>query len=220
MRTTLKALMTERGITQQQLADTIGVSRAAVSKWQRLGVDSVANLQKIASALGIPVSYLTSGADSEKAIAPVTSGLIRPGYVRIPVYDVSGSCGSGCANNGGDLVTGAVDLAQWFIQSLPGVVSARGLQIIASSGDSMTPTIEERSLVIVDTAQTAFRSDGIYCLRVDGELFIKRIMRNLDGTLTLISDNPRYPQRTIDRAALPETAIIGRVVFAFNGRNI
>jgi phage repressor protein C with HTH and peptisase S24 domain len=45
-------------------------------------------------------------------------------------------------------------------------------------------------------------------------------MRNIDGTLTLISDNPLYPPKNIDRADLPQTAIIGRVVYAFNGRNI
>lgn len=219
MKTALKELMNNRGITQQALADTLGVSRAAVSKWQRLGVESIGNLQRIAAALGVSVQDLTD--DATGAVAPVTSGLVRPGYMRIPVLDVSGSCGNdGDYNDSGDLVTGAVDLAAWFIQSLPGVVSARGLQIIASSGDSMTPTIEERSLVLVDTAQTTFRADGIYCMRVAGDLYIKRVMRNMDGTITLISDNTRYPPRTIDRADLPETAVIGRVVFAFNGRNI
>ena len=226
MQNNLKKIMRDKGVTQQQIADALGVSRPTISYWSKSESLPAKVAMSLCAFLQVPLSALYGDTQEEdgKTIVYVR-GLesVRPGYVRVPIFDVSGSCGNdGDVNEtaGGVLVAGAVDLAEWFVRSLPGVVSARSLEIIASSGDSMSPTIEERSLVIVDKAQQAIRADGVYCLRVDGELFIKRIMRGLDGTLTLISDNPRYPQRTIKRSDLPGTAVIGRIVYAFNGREI
>jgi phage repressor protein C with HTH and peptisase S24 domain len=122
--------------------------------------------------------------------------------------------------NGAELVAGFVDIAAWFVNSLPGVTSARSLQIISSSGDSMEPTIAKRSLVLVDTAQTRLSAGGVYCLRVEAELYIKRVQRNLDGTLVLHSDNKLYEPMRIRRDDLPLTAIVGRVVYVFNGRGV
>ena len=225
MKNRLAQILKERGIRQQDLADQLGVSRQAVGYWTKAETLSAKNAAMLCAHLKVPLSELFGAETSTEGDHIIkVEGIepLRPGYIRVPVLDVSGSCGcDGDLNDSaGDLVTGAVDLAAWFIQSLPGVVSARQLEIIASTGDSMIPTIEERSLVIIDKAQQAIRSDGVYCLRVDGELFIKRIMRNIDGTLTLISDNPRYPQRSVNKADLPLTAVLGRVVYAFNGRNI
>jgi len=221
MRNRLKELMQSKGVTQQALANKLGVSRPTISYWTRMESLTVDTATAICGALGVSLSDLI-GAEGEgtEKIIPVQTELPPPdGYIRIHVYDVNGSCGGGCQNSG-DLVRGAVDLAAWFARSLPGVTTLNGLQIVSSSGDSMTPTIESRALVLVDTNQTALKGDGIYCLRVGDDLFIKRIMRNLDGTLTMISDNPAYPPSTVDRADLPDTAIIGRVVFAFNGKTL
>jgi phage repressor protein C with HTH and peptisase S24 domain len=219
MKNKLGDIMRERHVTQQELAQALGVSRQAISYWihaDRLTSDTAA---KLAAHFQISLGALFGAEESngEQMIRVTGIEPPPPGYVRVKVFEVFGSCGFGAHND--DLVKGAVDVAMWFAQSLPGVTALDRLEIISSTGDSMSPTIENKSLVFVDRNQTAIR-DGVFCLRIGDELYIKRIMRNIDGTLTLISDNPLYPPKNIDRADLPQTAIIGRVVYAFNGRNI
>lgn len=76
----------------------------------------------------------------------------------------------------------------------------------------------DKAFCVIDTAQTRILADGIYCLCAENQIFIKRLQRNLDGTLLLISDNPRYHPQTIDKLTLEErTTIVGRVVYVYNG---
>ena len=56
-------------------------------------------------------------------------------------------------------------------------------------GESMTPTIQNGDVLLVNTGDNRFHSFGVYVLEVAGERLVKRVQPKLDGTLTLISDN-------------------------------
>lgn len=212
----LSKIMKERGITQRELAESLGVSRQAVAYWQKGGNLSNERIKDIADRLHISADDLF-GIETPKTVD--ASLPVPDGYIRVPVFDVFGSCGNGRENHS-EVITGAVDLAEWFVRSLSGVTSINSLQIISSTGDSMTPTIEPRALLLVDRNQATFATgDGIYCLRIEDELYIKRVQRNIDGTLTLLSDNVLYKPMTVERSRLDQSAILGRVVFIFNGKN-
>jgi phage repressor protein C with HTH and peptisase S24 domain len=224
MRNNLKSLMADKGMTQMQMAKALGVSSPTISYWQRSDRLTLDVATRLCGVLGCSLSELmgaepeSSGA-GEKIIAVQTELPPPEGYIRVAVYDVYGSCGGGCINSA-DLVKGSVDLAAWFAHSLPGVTALSGLQIVSSSGDSMRPTIETNSLVLIDTNQRSFNADGVFCLRVEDSVFIKRIMRNLDGSLTLISDNPIYPPAQVSKVEMQQTQILGRVVYVFNGKSL
>jgi phage repressor protein C with HTH and peptisase S24 domain len=223
MTTAITKIMKEKGISQAELAKALGVARQTVGVWQKTGRMSSSVLPRVAAALQVSAGALVGEETTEQGqtVVRVVSDIPIPeGFIRIPVLDVYGSCGNSTQENSFELVTGAVDMAAWFARSLPGVTSINRLQIVSSSGDSMAPTIGSRSMVIVDRNQSALRGDGVFCFRVGSDLYIKRIQRNLDGTLTLLSDNPQYQPRTIDRADLPQSAVIGRVVYVFNGNSI
>jgi len=58
----IKALREARGITQQELADMIGVGSKAVSKWENArGLPDISLIKPLASALGISVPELMNG---------------------------------------------------------------------------------------------------------------------------------------------------------------
>ncbi|MCV6606966.1 MAG: S24 family peptidase, partial [Campylobacterales bacterium] len=40
--------------------------------------------------------------------------------------------------------------------------------------------------------------DGIYAIQMQGQIFIKRLQFNLDGTIDIISDNPNYSTKTFN----------------------
>ncbi len=52
----------QRGLTQDQLADVVGVSRSAVAQWETGRAGQVTgNLARIADVLGVGVEHLTHG---------------------------------------------------------------------------------------------------------------------------------------------------------------
>ena len=58
----IRALRAEQHMTQQALADVLGVTDRAVSKWERgLGCPDVSLLPSLAQALGVPVERLLAG---------------------------------------------------------------------------------------------------------------------------------------------------------------
>ena len=58
----IKRLREEKGITQSQLADMIGVSCKAVSKWETAkGLPDITLIEPLSSALGVSVLELMSG---------------------------------------------------------------------------------------------------------------------------------------------------------------
>lgn len=60
--TTIKALREKSGMTQAQLADKLGVSSKAVSKWETAkGLPDITLIEPIAKALGVSVLELISG---------------------------------------------------------------------------------------------------------------------------------------------------------------
>ena len=59
---TIKNLREAKGITQQQLADKIGVSSKAVSKWETAkGLPDISLVEPLSQALGVSIMELMSG---------------------------------------------------------------------------------------------------------------------------------------------------------------
>ena len=54
----LKQLRESKGMTQQELADLVGVTKGAVIHWEKYGFSSADKLQKLAGAFGVSISYL------------------------------------------------------------------------------------------------------------------------------------------------------------------
>lgn len=59
---TIKRLREEKGITQQQLAEELGVSSKAVSKWETAkGLPDISLIESLSRVLGVSVTELMSG---------------------------------------------------------------------------------------------------------------------------------------------------------------
>lgn len=80
----MKRIRTERGLSQERLAEQLNVSRQTVSKWENgLAVPSGDNLNQLGKALGVPVDFLLNG---ERALsAPAKEPPVpQPGRRRLP----------------------------------------------------------------------------------------------------------------------------------------
>jgi phage repressor protein C with HTH and peptisase S24 domain len=92
------------------------------------------------------------------------------------------------------------------------------LSLIRVEGDSMAPTLSAGDDILVDLADGPDRlRDGIYVLRVDGALLVKRLAIHPVGRrVTVQSDNPAYGD--LPDCGLDEIECIGRVIWT--GRKI
>ena len=73
----IKEILKERNITQQQLADMLGVTRSAITQ-QLAGKPSLATLEKIAEALGVEMYELfKSKSEIVEEITEETKNTIR-----------------------------------------------------------------------------------------------------------------------------------------------
>jgi transcriptional regulator with XRE-family HTH domain len=66
--TRIRAARRDRGLTQDELADQVGVSRSAVAQWETGRTGQVTgNLSRIAGVLEVNVEYLMNGNDKHAA---------------------------------------------------------------------------------------------------------------------------------------------------------
>lgn len=138
------------------------------------------------------------------------------GLIPIPRYDVSASAGPGAL----DGTERPVAHIGFDAASLARMCRARprDLSIIRVEGDSMAPTLNDGDDIMVDRSATQRRlQDGIYVLRRDDTLLVKRLtIHPSNSTLTIASDNGAYA--SWPGCSPDEVEIIGRVVWA--GRTI
>ncbi|WP_156680400.1 S24 family peptidase [Sphingomonas profundi] len=131
--------------------------------------------------------------------------------VPVPVLAVHASAGHG-ANVVGEERLGAVAFdPAWLRRLTKGATD--GLSIIRVSGESMAPALADGDEVLVDRRDGAERlRDGIYVLRLDDSLMIKRLARQPQGRrITIGSDNPAFPSwQDVDPARID---ILGRVLW-------
>lgn len=87
------------------------------------------------------------------------------------------------------------------------------LALISCSGDSMSPTLQDKDLVLVDLRPTPGR-DGIYAVIINHQVMVKRLRSRADGSVTIVSDNPAYPPEDYPAEVAAELVHkIGRVVW-------
>ena len=108
-------------------------------------------------------------------------------YYQIPSLSVSASAGSGITNYEIEVLD-YIQIPKTFFKTPK---NPKDLNIIQVSGDSMSPTLNDGDYIVVDTKKKGI-IDGIYALNINGEVFVKRLQFNLDGTIKIISDNPKY----------------------------
>ena len=81
---TVKRLREEKGLTQQQLAEEIGVSSKAVSKWETAkGLPDITLIEPLSVALGVSVMELMSG--DTVINKNISSNMLRSAFYVCPV---------------------------------------------------------------------------------------------------------------------------------------
>jgi phage repressor protein C with HTH and peptisase S24 domain len=76
----------------------------------------------------------------------------------------------------------------------------------------MEPTFSYNDIVFINRAKVDLQRGGIFTIKTEAGLFIKRIVSTIDGKIDIISDNDIYATQTLEPN---EIEVIGRVVCRF-----
>ncbi len=153
---------------------------------------------KLARFFGVPESEL--GGSKEKSYAGTGD------WVEVPRLTVEASAGPG-VTSGHELPFDSFQFSRKWLREHG--LEAGKLSAVRVIGDSMEPLLREGDDLLVDLSGKAFR-DGIYVVRLDGNLLVKRVTSQGLGRFSILSQNLSYPPISV---MADELELVGRVVW-------
>ncbi len=209
----MKELRKKLKLTQQELADAIGVKWHKIKDIEigksKIGVDIA---DKIREKFSISFDWLLTGKGS--MFAKETPQPAQD-TIEIPYYpDIYAAAGAG----GEALATPAklLHFSKSTLQELLDIPITHTLHIINAVGDSMEPTIHSGDKLFVlpfESDNHQIKEGAIYIIATPQGTLVKRLYPNpFANTITLRSDNPAISDITIQGDELNSTHIVGRVV--------
>ncbi|QNE31911.1 S24 family peptidase [Sphingomonas sp. NBWT7] len=191
--TVLEQLAAARGVSLSELSRLIGRNVAYLQQFVRRGTPrrlDERDRATLARFFGVAESVL-GGAAPEQEVA-------------VPYLSLAASAGRG-AVAGPETVLRTVAFTARMLRDEG--IDLGAASMIDAVGDSMLPTIRAGDRLLVDRSDRRVAATGIYVVRRDEDLLVKRVRADRSG-LTLLSDNPDYPPIA---CAPDEATVIGRV---------
>jgi len=204
--------------TQSSLAYSLGIRDASITGAKQRKTFPSDWAVKIALNYGLSMDWILTGEGpmrreggvSEES--PTYNGIkSRDEYFYVPKYNIQASAGHGAIAENEMVVDHLAFKREWVKNKLG--ADPKDLVLITAVGDSMEPTIHEDDLLLLNTAVNEVRDDGIYCIKNEFTLQIKRIQRMMGRELVVKSDNPAYQKFTIGPDQLGLLEVVGRVVW-------
>lgn len=218
----LREERTRLGLKPTDFKTIGGWSSRSIYDWESGRGSPKAEFLSLAEDTGLDVNYIISGRRAS-ATPPSLSGPVPApapldeDVISLPLLSATGSMGPGNDLITEDVILGEVPISRkWLNLNLPRS-RPEALQLVHAYGDSMGDTLRSGDFAIVDTDYQVADVSGVYVLQANGQLFIKRVSRLLDGTHQITSDNPNVRTVEVLNGSEP-VRICGRVVYGWNGR--
>lgn len=207
----LLELTQEKGSSLARLSEMIGRNPTYLQQFIRKG--SPRKLEEhdrkmLADFFRVPESELGGSLNiaEDKSYNARAALPLDPGWVDVPRLAISASAGQGAVVGAEAAFDNFRFSKKWLREQ--GLEGAQ-LSAISVDGDSMEPLLRAGDEVLVDLRQQPFR-DGIYVVRLEDALLVKRVAAQGGGRLSLLSQNLAYPPLDVSVDAVE---IIGRVVW-------
>lgn len=199
-----------RGLSQEQLAKKIGASQSQISTIEKeQSGTSLRTATAAAHALNVSMDYLVGYADDprpatelkrnlETAIARLADvdpdhGTVGDRYFEatdedfIAVDEIVAAPGTG-ENVIDERIVSRRKFARLWLKAHR--LDAHRCRIIRFYGESMEPTIPDGAAMLVDLESREPRDRGIFVMRIDDELLVRRLTQHPQGAWLMKSDNP------------------------------
>lgn len=195
----LKVLRIQKGLTQKQLAELLGIDRTSIVKYEtgKNGPTSEI-LERLADIFNVSVDYLLGRSESSAYISPPQKG------VKIPVLGVIPA---------GIPIEAIEDIVDWEEVPIDWTKGGKEYFALQVKGDSMYPEYLPDDVVIVQKTPTCESGDDCVVYVNGYDATLKRVIKNPDNSITIKPLNANYPPRTFSEAEIAKLPVtIGGVV--------
>jgi len=156
--------------TYKDLANELGVSLSAIDSWRARGAVPEKNLLKTSQMTGVSVKWLETGEDKQnKSIQKDRYDIVSVNFYE----DVRVSAGYGTSNF--EIKPTKIQINKNFLNTL-NIYRYEKIDIIKVLGDSMSPTIQDGELVILERDSKPKNGETII-IRIDEEIYIKKFKK-------------------------------------------
>ena len=201
----LSSEYSDKRVYDKDVAEALGISQmnfATMKKRNKIPFDELLNFCALKS---ISINWLLYG-QSPESLVEATNRFFMIRYFS----DINASAGCGaeiCEDEAKQR-----SLPSEFISLLGGERELKYIEAINVTGDSMEPTFSYNDVVFVNRNKTNIQRGGIFVIKTEAGLFIKRVQQRIDGKIDIISDNDVYATVTLE---VSHIEVIGRVVSKF-----
>lgn len=221
------------GMNPAEYARHVGTSRQNINNVEAGEAKQPRYIGKLAKAMGRTLDDLlgthavsvsrpphAQPRGSDFTVLPTTTTSKQPvGSTIVGRLDIRASMGPGVDRAGSEEVVSQMVVDEVWLRRNCTFTSPENLSLVTGQGDSMRPTFEDGDALLVDRGVRECRVDGLYCLALNDELYIKRLQRRPDGSVMMISDNRAYEPYQISQGK-DRVDVLGRVVMAWNARRM
>lgn len=191
--------------TNKDLSLLVGLAANGAHQWKARNVIPYREIVQAHTEKGISIEWLLTG-KGDKMEAGNTAKQLT-----VPQFAIQASAGGGSLVEAEPIEQHLTLSKEWLKRE---GINNKDLIGIYAKGDSMEPTIASGDSLLIDREDNLIGSDGgIYVINYEGELFVKRVQKLLDGRIAVTSDNKNHMSIEISKHDLERLKIIGRVVW-------
>lgn len=205
----LKAAMGRAHIEQAELAAKVGCTQGAISQILTGRTSRSRFLPDIAEALGTTTAFLLGDTNdpAPRASSELTEGEMADRLDLVGIASVDMAYGMGLTFASDPVQVEVLHFPRRWLESLTST-APQELAWARGRGNSMSPTIEDNDLVLIDRSDRSVRDqDAIWAFTI-GEVAMMKRLRVRGEQVTILSDNAHVPP---DTAHPEEIHIVGRV---------
>jgi phage repressor protein C with HTH and peptisase S24 domain len=210
--------MKQVNLTQEQLAEMVGVSQASVQKYVSGKTQATNKILDLARALECNPEWLATGTERiETQVLSVRDSQADYSLAssEIELLKVDGACGGGSTIDCEPLHTARlIKEDNWFKKYK---TRPKDTFAVYAKGDSMEMFIIDGDIVIFNKTKTTPISGQIFLIRHPDGLKIKRLRQQITGSWLVESLNDKYPAETIPKDMIDQIQILGEFIYRQGG---
>ncbi|WP_227563952.1 XRE family transcriptional regulator [Acinetobacter bereziniae] len=194
--TRLRALRKEKKLTQQAVADAIGVSKTSVIYWEKdENTPKHESLNLLAKTLGVLPDYLLYGIKNIETWDSSTP--LEDDEVEIKFFkDFRVACGTGTIGEALETEWRRLRISKSTLKNLG--IEVNNCFAMTAYGDSMKGTINDGDTVYVDRGRRIVKDGKIYAICHGGLFKFKRLYNLPLGGIRVVSDNhEEFPEERL-----------------------